>query len=304
MARSRVIRPEFFTDGDLVDTSSYARLLFVGLWTLADRDGRLADKPRSIKLALLPADDVDVDALLGELLAAGSIRRYRVDGKDYIDIPSWAKYQPVHHREVPSTIPPFRAERAKKPRNSREALNIQGQAVLSPDQAVLSRGGSCSCSASTSTSTSTSEYESPDGLSLSESTDSAPAQTTIPTIDAHQPQDWAARARELLAASNFATELEELGRLLAAENKTGKARTSRVVRQLYEPLVALERELPSEAMLHGLTAALAAGVPNANYVKKAALRYTAPIVGQRARSDRQVDTSFGVLRQVLTTEEP
>src|SRR5262245_4448792 len=61
MARARLLKPGFFTNEDLVELPPAARLLFAGLWTLADREGRLEDRPKRIKLAVLPYDDVDVD---------------------------------------------------------------------------------------------------------------------------------------------------------------------------------------------------------------------------------------------------
>ena len=46
MARARNIKPGFFRNADLVEMPIEARLLFIGLWTLADRSGRLEDRPR------------------------------------------------------------------------------------------------------------------------------------------------------------------------------------------------------------------------------------------------------------------
>ena len=44
-----------------------------------------------------------------------------------------------------------------------------------------------------------------------------------------------------------------------------------MVRELYEPLLELERDVGSEAMRAGLRAAIARPAPNANYVRKAAI---------------------------------
>lgn len=147
MARSRVIHPAFFHDAELVATSPTARLLFIGLWTLADRAGRLQDRPPSIKLAVLPGDDVDVDGLLNELVQAGCIRRYRTDGMALIDIPAFAKYQHIHHREAESALPAFKAKRIRNPRFAGKP----GQARTSPGkpgQAPAQPGASTSTSTS------------------------------------------------------------------------------------------------------------------------------------------------------------
>lgn len=105
MARSRNIKPGFFTNEDLVELDFATRLLFAGLWTQADRDGRLEDRPKKLKMAIFPADNVDVDAMLASLHGAKLIVRYEVNGVQYIRIPSWSKHQNPHHTEKASEIP-------------------------------------------------------------------------------------------------------------------------------------------------------------------------------------------------------
>ena len=102
MARARNIKPGFFKNADLVETSFETRLLFVGLWTLADREGRLQDRPKQIKMELFPADNVDVDACLNELTQFDFIRRYVADGKKVIQIVSFSKHQIPHGKEADS----------------------------------------------------------------------------------------------------------------------------------------------------------------------------------------------------------
>ena len=53
------------------------RLLFIGLWTQADREGRLEDRPKRIKAELFPYDNIDIDKGLNELQAKGFIVRYK-----------------------------------------------------------------------------------------------------------------------------------------------------------------------------------------------------------------------------------
>jgi hypothetical protein len=105
MGRIRTIKPEFFIDDDVAAIPAYARLLFIGLWTCADRQGRLEDRPARIKTQLLPYDDVDVDGLLGTLVARGFVVRYQQEGRRYIAIRSWAKHQRPNQREAESQIP-------------------------------------------------------------------------------------------------------------------------------------------------------------------------------------------------------
>lgn len=105
-SRSRNIKPGFFTNDDLVECGFATRLLFAGLWTLADKEGRLEDRPKKIKLAIFPADDLDVDLMLQQLHDRRFILRYRVKVVPYIQIVSWNKHQRPHHTERASTIPP------------------------------------------------------------------------------------------------------------------------------------------------------------------------------------------------------
>lgn len=58
MARSRNIKPAFFFNEQLAEVAPLGRLLFIGLWTIADREGRLEDRPRKIKAEVLAYDDL------------------------------------------------------------------------------------------------------------------------------------------------------------------------------------------------------------------------------------------------------
>ena len=105
MARSRNIKPGFFQNEDLQELDFATRLFFIGLWTEADKEGRLEDRPKKLKNALFPADDVEVEQMLGGLAAYGFISRYERAGKKIIQIVKWAKHQNPHRREAPSTLP-------------------------------------------------------------------------------------------------------------------------------------------------------------------------------------------------------
>lgn len=105
MARARNIKPGFFTNDDLVELPFEARLLFIGLWTIADKKGRLCDRPKKIKMEIFPADQVDCEKLLLLLQARGFIRRYQVQGGRYIQVTNWHKHQNPHVKEADSTIP-------------------------------------------------------------------------------------------------------------------------------------------------------------------------------------------------------
>lgn len=93
MSRIRSIHPGFFTDEDLVATSLAARLLFLGLGVEADDKGVFEWKPITIKMRLFPADALDIDTLLTELVSVDAIAMYEVDGRKFGAIRNFRKFQ-------------------------------------------------------------------------------------------------------------------------------------------------------------------------------------------------------------------
>ncbi|MBN8866009.1 MAG: hypothetical protein J0H98_00500 [Solirubrobacterales bacterium] len=86
-----------------------ARLLNIGLWNLADDEGRLQELPNAIIGEIFPTDD-DVTTVvlrewLGELQVAGMIVRYSIDGEDYIQCHDFGDHQ-VINKPRPSELPP------------------------------------------------------------------------------------------------------------------------------------------------------------------------------------------------------
>lgn len=124
MARSRNIKPGFFTNDELAECSAYARLLFAGLWTIADKEGRLDDRPKKIKALVLPFDTVDCDDLLAQLHAKNFITRYVVEGNGYIQINNWKKHQNPHCKEAASDIPEL-----SKQESSNEEAPVKPDAI-------------------------------------------------------------------------------------------------------------------------------------------------------------------------------
>jgi hypothetical protein len=105
MARSRNIKPGFYANEDLAECSVWARYIFPGLWMLADREGRIEDRPKRIKGELLRYDNVEVEPLLAELEQRGFIVRYAVGNRQLIQVAAFKKHQNPHHREAPSMLP-------------------------------------------------------------------------------------------------------------------------------------------------------------------------------------------------------
>lgn len=106
MARARNIKPGIMDNEVLAECDFSARLLFVYLWMLADRDGRLEDRPKRIRVQAFPYDEgVDADTLLQQLHEKQFIQRYEVDGNQYIQILKFSEHQTPHVKEKASTIP-------------------------------------------------------------------------------------------------------------------------------------------------------------------------------------------------------
>ncbi len=105
MSRARNIKPGFFKNELLVELPFEYRLLFIGLWTMSDREGRFEDRPTKIRMELFPADAVDVNAGLQALHDNGFIFRYEADGKRFCQVVAWAKHQNPHVKEGSSSIP-------------------------------------------------------------------------------------------------------------------------------------------------------------------------------------------------------
>lgn len=136
MARARLLKPGFFANEELAEVPPHARLLFAGLWTLADRSGRLEDRPVRIRAALFPYEaDVDCDELLGRLMAKSFIDRYCVDGVRYIQVCRFNAHQTPHHREPESKIP-AKTESPGKPKAGRRPAQVKPESSPSDPVAV------------------------------------------------------------------------------------------------------------------------------------------------------------------------
>lgn len=97
MARIRTIKPEFWTSEQVMDCSTNARLLFIGLWNFCDDAGRMAASAKRMKASVFPSDDFtseDVRRMIDELSANGLISLYVVDGIEYLYVTGW------HHQKI------------------------------------------------------------------------------------------------------------------------------------------------------------------------------------------------------------
>lgn len=109
MARTRNIKPAFFQDDKLAEEHcSFERLLLIGLSTIADFKGCLENRPKKIKAAILPYDDINIIRLL-DGLTPDYIRFYTEQGQSYIKILAFEDDQHPHNNEIKagSEIPDY-----------------------------------------------------------------------------------------------------------------------------------------------------------------------------------------------------
>ncbi len=123
MARARSIKPGILKNEVLGTADPILYVLFTGLWMIADRDGRLEDRPLRIKAEVFPLRaDVDVDALLGWLADNDFIDRYEVKGRKCISINEFVKHQRPHPNEPKSELPVNHRSKAR-PTNGKPKVN-------------------------------------------------------------------------------------------------------------------------------------------------------------------------------------
>jgi hypothetical protein len=104
--RARLLKPGFFTNEKLARLPVRARLLFAGLWCLADREGRIEDRPERIKAAIFPYERVRIAPLIAALTRAGFVKSYHDAYTRCLALPQFATHQRPHPRESPSSLPP------------------------------------------------------------------------------------------------------------------------------------------------------------------------------------------------------
>jgi hypothetical protein len=115
--RIRSVKPEFWQDERLARLPHVTRLLFIGLWGIADDEGRLRGNPLFIRAQVFPYEPhADVETALAELENAGLIVRYEADSEAFVWVRNFRKHQKIDTRlksKLPA--PPKSASEKKKP---------------------------------------------------------------------------------------------------------------------------------------------------------------------------------------------
>lgn len=101
MARSRMIKPEFWDDQKLCSISRDARLTFIGLWTNSDDYGVVKGHPAWLKSQIFPYDDIKIQTFqvwLQELEALHVILPFSDNGESFYFIRNFERHQVVNRK--------------------------------------------------------------------------------------------------------------------------------------------------------------------------------------------------------------
>ena len=126
MARKRMISPEIWENQSFGELSLLAKVLFIGMISQADDDGKGVLSPQLLKSKILPYDELriaDIDKALKEIGHNASVAEsadadkareerghkmsvvyYEVGGKKYYRFENWKKWQTIN-RPIPSKLP-------------------------------------------------------------------------------------------------------------------------------------------------------------------------------------------------------
>ena len=99
MARTRMIKPEFWDDEKLATVSRDTRLLFVGLWSNSDDYGVVKGHPAWLKNRIFPYDEIPLDIFegwLAELAAIRVIVPFLHNGERYCHIRNFRRHQTIN----------------------------------------------------------------------------------------------------------------------------------------------------------------------------------------------------------------
>jgi len=139
VARIRSIKPEFFTSEQIVECSTNARLLFVGMWCFSDDAGIHQASVNRLKMEVFPADDFTRDQIaewINELKGAGLIHEYEVDGESYWKVTGWEKHQRIDQPTFRFPNPDGFVERSPNRRR------VQGEQVTNTSRSPSERSPS------------------------------------------------------------------------------------------------------------------------------------------------------------------
>lgn len=113
MARKRMIDPNIWQSEDFSKLSTLGKLVFIGLFSLADDEGRGRCNPVYLKSTLFPYEEgirsADIDKTLSEISSNMSVIFYSCDGSSYYSLYNWNTWQKID-RPSESKIPEYNSQ--------------------------------------------------------------------------------------------------------------------------------------------------------------------------------------------------
>lgn len=105
-----MIDPNIWQSEDFNKLSDLAKLVFIGLFSLADDEGRGRCNPIYLKSSIFPYKEdlrsADIEKTLYEISSNMSVTFYSCDGNNFYSLYNWDHWQSIS-RPTPSKIPPF-----------------------------------------------------------------------------------------------------------------------------------------------------------------------------------------------------
>ena len=100
--RIRSLKPEFFDSPSTAAAGPWARLLFMGMWCMADDWGVGPANPKELAASIFPNDDQwtskELPSLCKEVADSYGVVFYTHRGRPYFQIPTWEDHQITQRR--------------------------------------------------------------------------------------------------------------------------------------------------------------------------------------------------------------
>lgn len=136
MARKRMIDPSIWINEDFGTLTNLAKLVFIGLFSIADDEGRGKASPAYIKAVLFPYNDdlrvADIEKALSEISSKMSVIFYSCDENKYYTLTSWNKWQKID-KPSDSQIPAYKEDN-KDIRLLFDEYSTNSRRILSPNR--------------------------------------------------------------------------------------------------------------------------------------------------------------------------
>ncbi len=119
MARIRTVKPEFWTSEQILECSTNARLLFIGMWNFCDDGGVHVASLKRLKAEVFPADDFtieDVRRLIDELVANDLVVEFCADDRRFWKVTGWK------HQKIDRPNPKYPQPEADGSANDRRSI--------------------------------------------------------------------------------------------------------------------------------------------------------------------------------------